>query len=533
MAAKQTAKTKNTRYAAIGLWISVLSFIALLVSVALRVFNTLGLYTPSDLTLLPRLIGGSVAGILIGLGLFALLDPNRVRSFLTGRQAKYGSNALITSIAFLAVIIFANVIAYQNPIPLDWTTDKTNTLAPESVNALASLPAPVKATAFFSSRFNREATRELLDKYRTNSKGKFDFEFVDPDRNPIAAQEAGITGDGKILFEMGEAREIVASATEREITNGLIRLLNPEKVSVYFLSGEGEHSIEEPGDESFTAIRQALENKNYVVETLNLEAQTVPEDAKVIVLAGPITPLSSQAVESLKTYLGSGGSLVVLENPVALTNYGEDPDLLADYLSAEWGITLNDDIVIDTQSPSSPYNATAFEYTQHPITEKMSGVGVTFPFARSLTASFDVPDVTVTDLIYTTDQAWGELDVASIEAGQPAYDPATEVVGPMLLAAAAENNTTSGRVLVIGNSSFAADANFKFSGNGDLLVNAIDWSAEKEELIALSSVAPTTRTFVPPGVFQRLLMLAGAVCIIPLAIVIMGAATWYARRKQG
>jgi ABC-type uncharacterized transport system involved in gliding motility auxiliary subunit len=533
MADKQTSKTINTGYAAIGLWISVLSFIALLISVALRVFNTLGLYTPTDLTLLPRLIWGSIAGIFIGIAVFALLDPKRVRTFLTGRQAKYGSNAVITSVAFLAVIVFANVIAYQNPVPLDWTADKTNTLASESINALESLPAPVKATAFFSSRFNTDSTRELLDKYRTSSKGKFDFEFIDPDRNPIAAQEAGITGDGKILFEMGEAREIVASATEHEITNGLIRLLNPEKVSVYFLSGEGEHSIDEPGEESFTSIRQALENKNYVVDTLNLEAQTIPEDAKVIVLAGPITPLSSQAVESLKTYLASGGSLVVLENPVALTNYSEDVDLLVEYLSIEWGITLNDDIVIDTQSPSSPYNATAFEYIQHPITEKMSGVGVTFPFARSLSVSFDIPDVTAIDLIYTTDQAWGELDMASIEAGQPAYDPATEVVGPMLLAAAAENTATSSRVLVIGNSSFAADANFEFSGNGDLLVNAIDWSAEKEELIALSSVTPTNRTFVAPGAFQRLLMLAGSVCIIPLAIVIMGAATWYARRKQG
>ncbi|MDX1418317.1 MAG: GldG family protein, partial [Candidatus Promineifilaceae bacterium] len=305
MAKKQTSRADYSRYAAIGIWISVLSFIALLVSGALRVFNTMGLYTPTDLTLLPRLIWGSIAGIFIGIAVFALLDPGSVRRFLTGRQAKYGSNALITSIAFLAVIVFANVIAYQNPVPLDWTADKTNTLAPESINALESLPAPVNATAFFSSRFNTEPTRELLEKYRTNSKGKFDFEFVDPDRNPIAAQESGITGDGKILFEMGEAREIVASATEREITNGLIRLLNPEKLSIYFLSGEGEHSIVEPGEESFTAVRQALENKNYVVNALNLEAQTIPEDAKVIVLAGPIMPLSSQAVEALKTYLSS------------------------------------------------------------------------------------------------------------------------------------------------------------------------------------------------------------------------------------
>ena len=533
MAKKQNTTNNNSRYAVIGLWLSIISFIALLVVVAMKVFETTGFYTPTDLTLIPRLIGGSVAGMLIGLGIFALFDPNRIRRFLSGRQAKYGSNALITTIAFLAILIFGNVIAYQNPYPLDWTEEKLNTLAPESVEVLGRLPEPVKATAFFSTQLNPDAARDLLDKYRINSKGKFEFEFVDPNRNPLAAQEAGITGDGKILLEMGETREIVATASENEITNGFIRLLNPEKYSVYFLSGEGEHSIDEAGETSYTRIRQALENKNYVVKTLNLEAQAIPEDAKVIVLAGPITPLSTQAMNSLKSYLASGGSLVALENPVVLTDFGTKSDPLAKYLSSDWGITLNDDIVIDTQAPSSAYNATALQYNQHPITEKMGGVGVTFPFARSLSVAFDVQDVTVTDLIYTTDQAWGEKDFTSIEVGQPAYDPATESVGPMLLAAAAENTVTNGRVMVIGNSTFAVDSNFDFSGNGDLLVNSIDWGAEKEELISLTTASPTERVFVPPGAFQRMVMLAGAVCLIPLAILIMGAASWYSRRKQG
>jgi ABC-type uncharacterized transport system involved in gliding motility auxiliary subunit len=332
---------------------------------------------------------------------------------------------------------------------------------------------------------------------------------------------------------MGENREIVATATEGEITNGFIRLLNPEKFSIYFVSGEGEHSIDEAGDTAYTQTRQALVNKNYSVNTLNLEAENIPEDAKVLVIAGPTTPLSAQAVQVLKDYLSSGGTLIALENPAVLTNFGEKNDPLADYLSSEWGITLNNDIVIDTQSPSSAYNATAVQYSPHPITEKMGGVGVTLPFARSLTVISDIPDVTVTDLIYTTDAAWGENDFTSIEAGQPEYDPDTEIAGPMLLAAAAENTVTSGRVVVIGNSSFAIDSNFDFSGNGDLLVNSIDWGAEKEELISLTTVTPTERTFVAPGPFQRMAMLSGSVCIIPLAIIILGAVSWYSRRKQG
>ena len=533
------AKTKETKsgtkqYAVWGLWLSALAFVALLVVGAMKAFEIIGFYTPTDATLIPRLLWGTGGAVVIGLALFAMLDPNRALSLLTGRQAKHGSNALITSIAFIGILVFANVIVYQNPPqPWDLTAGKENTLAPETLDALQKLPEAVKATAFFSQQFDTTSAKELLEQYRTNSKGKFTYEFIDPDRNPLAAQDAGITGDGKILLEMGAAREIIPYASENELTAGFIRLLNPEKLVVYFLTGEGEHNTEQMEDGSYTRIKQALESKNYVVKTLNLEAEKIPDDAKVIVLAGPRTPLSSQAVEALKTYLTNGGSLIAMENPLPLTNFGDKKDLFADYMSSDWGVTLNNDVVIDTQSPTSPINATAYQYSQHPITENMGGVGVTFPFARSLSIALDKQDVTAQELILTSEAAWGETDFASIEANQPGYDPQTEQAGPIVLAAAAENSATGARVFVTGNSGFAIDDNFDYSGNGDLLVNAIDWGASKEELISLTIADSVERTFVAPGNFQRMIMFAGAICLIPLAIIIMGVSSWYARKKQG
>jgi ABC-type uncharacterized transport system involved in gliding motility auxiliary subunit len=163
----------------------------------------------------------------------------------------------------------------------------------------------------------------------------------------------------------------------------------------------------------------------------------------------------------------------------------------------------------------------------------MGGVGVTFPFARSLSVTLDKQNVTTQELILTTEAAWGENDFASIESNQPGYDPQTEQSGPMILAAAAENSATGGRLFVTGNSGFAIDENFDYSGNGDLLVNAIDWGASKEELISLTTADTVERTFVAPGNVQRMIMFAGAICLIPLAIILMGVSSWYARKKQG
>src|SRR5215510_5501031 len=38
--------------------------------------------------------------VILGLAVYAIMEPDRVRRVFTGRQARYGSNTLITSIAF-------------------------------------------------------------------------------------------------------------------------------------------------------------------------------------------------------------------------------------------------------------------------------------------------------------------------------------------------------------------------------------------------------------------------------------------------
>ncbi len=47
----------------------------------------------------------SLGVAVVGLALFALLDPQRVREALTGRQMRYGSNALVMTLAFLGILV--------------------------------------------------------------------------------------------------------------------------------------------------------------------------------------------------------------------------------------------------------------------------------------------------------------------------------------------------------------------------------------------------------------------------------------------
>jgi ABC-type uncharacterized transport system involved in gliding motility auxiliary subunit len=357
---------------------------------------------------------------------------------------------------------------------------------------------------------------------------------MNPDANPLLVNQLGITGDGKILLQMGENQEIVTFASERELTGGLIRLLNPDKPVLYFLTGEGEHDTENAGESSYSRVRQVLESKNYVVNTLNLQAQnTIPEDARALVVAGPIVPLTDESVSLIQDFLDSSGSLLLLSNPVPLTDFGEKNDPLADYLAAEWGIMLNNDIVVDTNSPSSPFFAIGAQYANHPITEKMQGIAAIFPFSRSLSVDPENTETSPTELVYTIDQSWGETDFSSLEQQTLTFDEGEDVPGPMLLAAAAENSTNESRIAVFGSSTFAQDDNFDFSGNGDMIVNSIDWLVEQESLIGLTEGETTARTFNPPGSLQFILTVVSTVCIIPLGIIAAGFYAWVMRRRRG
>ncbi|MDO9348799.1 MAG: GldG family protein [Anaerolineales bacterium] len=439
----------------------------------------------------------------------------------------------IMLVAFLGILVVVNVIAYQNPHQWDLTEDKQNSLAPETLDTLKALPQPVTATAFYTSRTPSTTAQELLDRYKAHSAGKFDYTLVDPDQKPLAAQQAGITGDGKIYLQMGDQHEIVSYASEQEITASLIRLMNPGERSVYFLTGHGERDIQKAGDTAYTQVRAALEAKNYKVQTLNLIAQNqIPQDALAIIIAGPQQPLSIQEMNLIESFVATGGALIAMQEPLPMTNFGTSPDPLADYLSNTWGITYNNDIVIDPDS-NQPIVAVANSYSPHLITEKLQGLVSFYPTARSLAVSTNSSGAYATPLVITIDRAWGETDFDALQNNQVSYDQSLDFPGPLTLVVAIEDPVRKSRLVVFGDSDFASDSFYGQYANGDMLINAIDWAAQQENLIHLTAKEPITRTLNMPSNTAQLLIGFMLICAIPGLIVAAGIVAWLKRRVRG
>lgn len=527
-------KTQARNYSFIALILAGIALIATILLAITRGLAAMQVFTVANLDNLNRAVLISGGLIILGLAIYALLEPDRVRRFFTGRQARYGSNSVVMILAFLGILIVGNVIAFQNPYQVsDLTEDDINTLSPELVAAVESLPQKVTATGFFSQSSTQSA-ETLLNNIKSNSKGKFDYNFINPDLDPQSARDAGITGDGKILLQMGEHKEIVAFASEDEMLRGFLRLLNPDSSGIYFLTGHGERPIEAGGETALSRAVATLETKNYTVKTLNLLVENkIPEDASVIVISGPAQPVSENEVELIKEFLANGGSVIVMEDPTVLTDFGDASDPLAEMLAQDWGIVYNDDIVIDLESAQPTTAVAAYYDSSHPITVSMNNLAAYFPFTRSLTITGDAENVTSSPIVQTSQRSWGETDFASLtQDGQVSLED-TETVGPLTLAVAAENATTSGRVVAFGTSLLAEDQNFDAYGSGDMFINSVDWSAEQESLANITPKNATERTFNLPSQLHWIMILLSSIFIIPGFVVLGGVSTWLARRRQG
>jgi gliding motility-associatede transport system auxiliary component len=516
-------KPQWRRFAPIGLY---LALIAALFSIGLYVVQR-------QMTLALQI---SLGLIVIGLALYAILDPDRVRQLLTGRQARYGSNALILTLAFIGIIVVLNYLVYANPKTWDMTEDKQFTLAPETINTLNSLSQDVTAQAFFSARSSRDSAEQLLERFKQNSKGKFTYEFIDPDQNPLAAEQAKITQDGTIVLTMGGSQQPVRLATEQELTGALVRLMNPAAKTVYFLTGHGEYNPEDTGDQSYSLVKRTLESKNYTVKVLNLLAENkIPDDAATIVIAGPRQPVSQAEVDQLKQYLQKGGAVIAMLEPLPVTQFGDAPDPLADYITSDWGIELGKDIIFDLNS-QQPYAPFAAAYGRHAITTPIQNTTSQFPTARSVRASASAgAGASLVELVLTSQQSWAETNLKGIADGSAKiqFDDGQDIPGPVPLAVAAENQGTKARLVVYGDSDFAIDANFSAYANGDLMVNSVDWAVGQEELISLTPKNQTTRMLVPPQQTIMNFIFLGTVIILPGLALLGGVIVFMKRRRRG
>jgi ABC-type uncharacterized transport system involved in gliding motility auxiliary subunit len=475
-----------------------------------------------------------LALMVIGFASYILLDPQRIRTVLSGRQASYGSNALIMVLAFLGIVIAINYLAYSNDIQWDWTEDQTYTLTSASVNIAKSLPLSVTVDAFYTSKTSSDSARQLLASFALASKGKITYQFIDPEQNPILARQSNIYQDGTIVFDMSGHQEQITTVDEEHIAAALQHLVNPGERIIYFSTGHGEGSLASETGRSFTYVNQVLGVKNYTIQTLDLQSTaSVPKDANAVVIAGPLQPFTQSEVDKLKIYLDQGGSVILLMEPMSLTSIDFANDPLITYITSTWGIGFKNNIIIDKDvNVSMGVTSDPTQYASHAITQNLSGNYVLFFTAQTIfPPATALTGITTTTLMSTTKSAWASTNPQGISQNnftQTANDPA----GPLPLAMALENSQTKARMVIVGDADFASDNYVQNYANLDFFVNSIDWASKQDQSINLTPRQVTKRVLVNPTTESMNVIFVITVVTIPLLVLITGIIVWVYRRRK-
>jgi ABC-type uncharacterized transport system involved in gliding motility auxiliary subunit len=217
-------------------------------------------------------LGLVIAGIVvIGLWLVQSTYAETTRpSFWSQRSTQVGANALITTLAVIAILGLINYLAANNVGRLDVTENQLFSLAPETQQLVRNLKQPVKVWVFVPQPSARD--RELLESYHRQS-DRLSYEFVDPNLQPSLVQRLEVKTGGDVVAELlPEGRkqyvQTIAPTTgdslvgeggflsEVKLTSALEQLVSNRKSFAYVIQGHGEHPI----DQAQGAISQAVKD---------------------------------------------------------------------------------------------------------------------------------------------------------------------------------------------------------------------------------------------------------------------------------
>ena len=395
---------------------------------------------------------------------------------------------LTEALIFVILVFFlgslANYWSYKHPLQLDLSQFKMNSLSDQSKNVLKNIKDEVKFTIF--ARKQESLMWATLIEYYRMEKNNIQVEKIDIDVRPDLVSDYHLTEAATLVVEYHGRRQYVTERDELNITNALIKISRSNDPVIYFVTGHGEGAFDSKEAEGLKFIYEAMKSSALEIRPLNLlSAQTIPFDAKALIILGPRTAFLSSEINVLDSFMQRGGRLLI----------GLDPDLNGDMhkplknFLLKYNLLLRNDLVVDKKSfvNGSEGSIPLFDTfnSDHPITKKFKGQ-VFFPLCSSIEKKLQNSDKSISFLMSTSDfpASWGETSVAQIAKKEIKFDKGQDTPGPLNVVAAYES--AQNKIVLFGNSTFVLNAYLKFGANYTLFLNAISWLVDEDRLISFN-----------------------------------------------
>jgi ABC-type uncharacterized transport system involved in gliding motility auxiliary subunit len=455
-------------------------------------------------------------------------------TFLHARQTKYAAYATLYIVVIIAIIATANVLADRYNKSYDATANKRYSLSDQTAKIVKGLKQDATIT-YYDQSTHFQTAKDQLDQY-ANLSPKVHLAYVDPEQKPQLARAANIKNYGTTVVEIGGKKDEAKSLNEEGITGAFIRILKNNTRTVCFVTGSGEHQIDDSQRSGYSRFKDLLGKDDYEAKSISLlQKAEIPSECTVVVVAGPSGDYQQPEVDALKKFVEDGGRALFMLDPPLKIGRSEiaDNDALAGLLSS-WGVTPQKDLILDLNpigqlAGLGPQVALVTTYDTQPIVAEMKGTATGYPLSRSLEVKNEGKS-TVEKLFSSSDSS-----LATTKLNSPDVDPndPKNKKGPLVLAAAGSYSTgkenSQGRFVVVGSSGWVANSFIPFNGNRDMALNMMNWLSSDEDLISIRPKEPEDRRITMTRSQLNWVRMTSQF-ILPLIVIFAGVSVWWKRR---
>ncbi|HEY4186676.1 MAG TPA: GldG family protein [Polyangia bacterium] len=267
------------------------------------------------------------------------------------KKRSVAANAAFFLVLVIGIVAAVNLISTRVFGRLDLTEAKVYTLSPASKDVVRDLKDYVNIKAYISDSLPSELksmsryVRDLLDEYRSNSKGKLRFEAVDPVEKKLE-DEATTCGVHKLQiqkledqkFEVGSyylglcveyngkseaIAEIVSPEGLEYQLSSLIKRMTQKKRKLALTTGHGELDL----SQGFQTLQHVL-SQEFETTTINPSSAAIPDDVDGLLVGGPKQAFDDKGRKEIDAFLMKGkGAIFLIDGMVMSAPKGGRPEM--------------------------------------------------------------------------------------------------------------------------------------------------------------------------------------------------------------
>ncbi len=474
-------------------------------------------------------------------------------------------NLVLQAVLFLTLFGGLNYVAKNHPSRFDLTSSRQFSLSPETLSYIRNLERPVRIVVTTSEEETNAEVFGLVSElvHATEGRpGNIVSETLDIYRDRRRSEQLGIDAAGVVVLYSGDKRRVVRinelygmkegrRATfrgEQQLTAAILDVASIGRKKVYFIVGHSElRLIDTTPLRGLSAVREELALRNFEIDEIDLSVtRQIPSDAALLVIAAPSSQFSAVEQEMLRQYLSAqAGRLILILAPGGSTSVLGLDDLLLD-----WGVFVQDDVIVDTGADNVAENGDLmiYAFSEHPITKTLIEQGRKLQLGLTRTV---MPDpgrslgsgLTTVALAASSKTAWGERDYRNQPFKRDPFDtlPVRLIEPPdrLPVAVASERvgvrdnlpfSVRGGKMVVFGMGDFIANHRFEVAGNRAVFLNAVNWTVDRDLQLSIPP-RPIERfqLSISAAEFSRLRY--ALLLILPGAALLLGMLVYWTRRS--